>query len=222
MNNPAPPDAMLLLAPGCRYCPSVLRSLSELVKRGTLGRLEVVNMEVHPEVAKELGTRSVPWTRIGPFELDGQQTITELEEWIGHAAAGTGFRPYYSKLLQEQHLGKALQTIRQRPSTFTELVELIDDQDTPMTVRLGIGALFEELQGSPLLQPVLPALAALTSAESASTRADACHYLGLSENPDALPFIAPLLEDESTEVREIALESMALIRNHPMSREAES
>ncbi len=222
MSTPPAPDALLLIAPGCRYCPSVLRSLSELLKNGTLGRLEVVNVEVHPDVARTFGTRSVPWTRIGPFELEGQQSAAGLEQWIRHAAAGTGFRAYYSQLLQEQRLEKALKTIRERPSTLSDIVELVDDPDTPMTVRLGIGALFEELQGSPLLESILPALGALTGSENPSTRADACHYLGLSERPDALPFIDALLNDDNSEVREIALESKALIRENRESPEAET
>jgi HEAT repeat protein len=42
-------------------------------------------------------------------------------------------------------------------------------------------------------------------------RADAAHYLGLSGNGDAIPYLQPLLQDEAAEVREIAAESLALL-----------
>ncbi|MFZ0257771.1 MAG: HEAT repeat domain-containing protein, partial [Gammaproteobacteria bacterium] len=58
---PSRPDALLLIAPGCAHCPVVLQSLAEMLKAGSLGRLEVVNIVAHPEVAKAVGTRSVPW-----------------------------------------------------------------------------------------------------------------------------------------------------------------
>ena len=61
----------MLLGTHCPYCPTVLKELGELVKSGVIGKLVVVNIEQHPEVARELGVRSVPWVRIGPFELEG-------------------------------------------------------------------------------------------------------------------------------------------------------
>ena len=85
--SPAPPDALLLMAPGCAHCPVVLEGLGRLLKEGRLGRLEVVNVAVHPEAAVAAGTRSVPWTRIGPFELDGLYGPAELAEWAAYAAA---------------------------------------------------------------------------------------------------------------------------------------
>ena len=44
------PDALLLLSPGCAHCPSVLEGLSQLLKKGELGRLEVVNILAHPVI----------------------------------------------------------------------------------------------------------------------------------------------------------------------------
>ncbi len=45
----SPPDALLLIAPGCGHCPAVLEGLTLLLKSGKLGRLEVVNILAHPE-----------------------------------------------------------------------------------------------------------------------------------------------------------------------------
>jgi hypothetical protein len=52
-----PPDALLLMAPGCAHCPVVLESLGRLLKDGRLGRLEVINVAAHPEAAVAAGTR---------------------------------------------------------------------------------------------------------------------------------------------------------------------
>ena len=55
------PDALLLIASGCPHCPTVLTGLTELVKHGLIGRLEVVNVGIHPERASALKARTVPW-----------------------------------------------------------------------------------------------------------------------------------------------------------------
>ena len=52
-----PPDALLLIATGCPHCPTVLAGVGDLVKQGKIGRLEVVNIVTHPEVAQALGVR---------------------------------------------------------------------------------------------------------------------------------------------------------------------
>ena len=72
--NNTSPQALMLLGTHCPHCPSVLNSLSELVKQGVISRLEVVNLEQRPELGRELGVRSVPWVRIGQFELPGLHT----------------------------------------------------------------------------------------------------------------------------------------------------
>ena len=105
---PSAPDVLLLISPNCPHCQSVLHSLSELVKRAAIGRLEVVNISVHAETAAKLGARSVPWMKIGPFELIGNYTAAELKNWVSKSASDTGHADYLSELLSQQQLEKAL------------------------------------------------------------------------------------------------------------------
>ncbi|MES9869994.1 MAG: HEAT repeat domain-containing protein [Sedimenticola sp.] len=205
------PSALLLIAPACPHCPSVLESLGRLLKEGKLGRLEIVNLAEHPEVAEELGVRSVPWMRIGTFELSGNQSYGELRQWAEDARSGMGATAYYQHLLESQQLDDVIGQIRQKPDTLLDLVVLLASLETPMAVRIGIGAVMEEFAGSELLESVVPELIRLTRDAESQIRADACHYLSLSGTPEALEAIRPLLEDENAEVREIAMESIAIL-----------
>lgn len=211
MSN-SPPDALLLIAPGCAHCPSVLEGLTQLLKSGKLGRLEVVNILAHPEVSQQTGTRSVPWCRIGPFELDGAQTPAQLAEWTGHAAAGTGLADYYAHLLETQRPHKVAGAIARNPSSLSGLLSLLEDAQTPMTVRIGIGVVLEELHGDPILQHALPSLIRLAGSPAANVRADAAHYLGLTQAAEAVATLRRLLQDENSDVREIAAESIAQLK----------
>ncbi|MGB5200334.1 MAG: hypothetical protein WBR56_10600, partial [Sedimenticolaceae bacterium] len=53
--GPGAPDAELLIAPGCAHCAAVLAALTALVKRGDLGRLNVVQLGAHPEAVAAVG-----------------------------------------------------------------------------------------------------------------------------------------------------------------------
>ncbi|RMD68207.1 MAG: HEAT repeat domain-containing protein [Gammaproteobacteria bacterium] len=206
-------DATLLIAPGCPHCPQVLAALSELVKEGLIGRLEVINIAAHPEAARAAGTRSVPWMRIGPYELTGLHSPSELRRWAERARKGAGIGPWYREALEEGRLEEALSRIRRHPEELKALLEMLQGHP-PIAVRVGISALVEELAGTDALRALIPRLGELTRDPEPATRADAAHYLGLTGDPSAAPLLRALLKDEAEQVREIAREALEALE-HP-------
>ncbi len=203
-----PPDALLLLATGCAHCPGVLEGLSQLLKQGRIGRLEAINIVEHPEAAQAVGTRSVPWTRIGAFELEGALTPAELDRWVELAGSEAGYAAYYSHLLDTRRPHKVRQLIERHPESLSQLIALLTDDKTSMAARIGVGVVMEELEGDPLLAQGLENLIALAGSKQANVRADAAHFLGLTRHQDALAPLRKLLADAHPDVREIAEEAL--------------
>lgn len=211
MNEPAantPPDALFLLGTHCPHCPTVLQGLANLVKAGTLGSLKIVNIEQRGDIARELGVRTVPWVRIGAFELEGLRSEKELREWAVKATANTGMTDWLDELLSSGNIRKPLERIKSEPALMDALLELFTDPDTGLNIRIGISAIMEDLQGTETLSSIVNRLGELTRHEDARIRGDACHYLALSGDPAATAFIKPLLKDEDENVREVARESL--------------
>ena len=202
------PDALLLITPGCPHCPKVLEGLATLVKEGTVGRLEVVNVASHPETAAELGVRSAPWTRIGPFELAGAQTAEDLRYWAEQAGSEEGWTAYARELLGNGQLDKAERLAKEQPGFVPALLPLVEDTEAPMQVRVGVGAVLEGLAGSDTLRELRPRLEELADHADHRIRADACHLLGLTGDPAAAETLRARLEDDNAEVREIAGEAL--------------
>jgi thiol-disulfide isomerase/thioredoxin len=222
MNNtlddkPKIPDALFLLATGCAHCPAVLESLNQMVKQGRIGRLETVNIALHPEIAQAVGTRSVPWTRIGRFELEGSLTLGEVITWTEHATRQTGVGDYFSTCLESQKPDKVLAWLEDDPDQLKTLVDLMSSEDTPMAVRIGIGVVMEHLEGDARLHRLLPDLITLCAHPQANIRADAAHYLGLIHAREAKPCLTTLLQDDHPDVREIAAESLEQLTLTPTS-----
>ncbi|MEE8428648.1 MAG: HEAT repeat domain-containing protein [Gammaproteobacteria bacterium] len=205
------PDALMLLGTHCPHCPAVLQGLSELLKSGELGSLKVVNIEQRPEIAKELGVRSVPWVRIGLFELAGLHTRAEYRRWAQRVGTKAGLAAYLNELLAAGKIDPVVTLLAKDHSHFVALLVLLTDPDTKLNVRVGIGAVMEYLQAGELLQSMVMPLGELTRHTDARVRSDACHYLGLSGSQKALPFIRPLLDDPSDEVKEIAQDTLELL-----------
>ena len=211
MNTPAArtaPDALMLMGTQCPYCPGVLKALQAMLKSGAIGKLEYHNIEENPELARELGVRSVPWVRIGSFELEGLRSEKELREWAAKAGTDTGLTTWLEELLSSGNISKPLERVRSEPAMMDALLQLFADPDTELNIRIGISAIMEDLQGTDTLNAIIKPLGKLTQHDDARVRGDACHYLSLSGNPDAGTYIKPLLDDKDAGVREIARESL--------------
>jgi hypothetical protein len=210
-NRPAP-DALLLMGTHCPWCPGVLEALKKLLADGAIASLETVIIEEQPGLAAELGVRTVPWVRIGPFELEGLRSERELREWAEKAGSAKGLAAYLDELLSSGGIDKALGLVRRDPAGRDALLMLFADPETQLNTRIGISAIMEDLDGSELLQGLVEPLGELTRHAEARIRGDACHYLGLSGSSKAAIYIRPLLQDNDADVREVAAESLARLK----------
>jgi hypothetical protein len=186
----------------------VLQGLSELVKEGVIGRLEAVNIEARPEIAREHGVRSVPWLRIGEFELQGLYSVAELRQWATRAGSKAGMAEYYADLLKQGQLSSVISVVKKNPERISTLLLLAEDPDTELTIRIGVSAVIEELAGSEVLQAQLPALLELARDEDPRVRADACHFLALTHSAEALDPLQALTEDPERAVQDVAKDSL--------------
>jgi len=119
-----PPDALLLKSTHCPYCPTVLKALQVLEAEGTIAQLTVINIEDQPERANELGVRTVPWTRIGPFELDGLRSEQELRDWAEKAGTPAGLSAWMGELLTKGKIAIVNKLVISEPSGFDALLLL--------------------------------------------------------------------------------------------------
>ena len=201
-------DALLLITSSCPYCGTVLQGMSELVKSGHIARLEVINIELQPARAEALGVRTVPWVRIGPFELEGLRSPAELKRWAEHADSLDGMAQFLRELLKSGQLAKATTLIQEDPKRLAALVLLLADPGIELSVRIGLGAIFEEHEGQTLLQPSIQVLDSLATHGDAHIRADAAHLVSLTHSPQAVGILEHLRDDPDPVVREVVQEGL--------------
>lgn len=205
------PDALLLISTHCPHCPTVLATLAEMVKHGQIGKLEVVNLEAHPEIAQTYGVRSVPWLKMGLIELAGLRSPTELHDWAAKAPTEAGMADYFHQLLKEGQLARVLNLLHADPALLAAVLPIVGNVDASLNVRLGAGVLIEEFAHTTALHALVPRLGELSEHDDARVRADASHYLGLSGAASARGRLEARLHDVDPDVREIAAESLAVL-----------
>lgn len=204
----ARPSALLFTLPGCPHCPGVKRALEQLRAEGLIGELTVADAASDPRAA-QLKVRSVPWLAVGSFRFEGQMTPGELRRWAELAMRPEGLRTYFFEMLKTGRRDKVEEAIRENPGRAAVLAELILDPEASMAVRLGIGAVLEELQGTGLAHAMVAPLAAALPGANPRDRADMAHFLSLIGGEDARAVLAGLIDDPDPEVREIAREAVA-------------
>ncbi len=213
-SNTAPLEAELLIATGCAHCPVVLEGLTTLLKEGVIGSLRVTNIASQPERAQELRVRSVPWLQLGPFTLQGLHSPEELRDWAKRAGSIEGMSIYLHDQLKQGQLEAMEKLLASQPQWLPALLPLLEDEDTDMKVRIGVDAMLESLASNTDLSSLVEGLGRLSQHDRQALRSDATHYLALTGSPDAIPYLEARLQDKSAEVREIAEEGLAALKQH--------
>jgi thiol-disulfide isomerase/thioredoxin len=203
-----PPDALLFITPDCPHCPAVLQGLSELAKRGHIGKITVVDATEHPEQAAEYGVSSAPWLRLGTFTLIGKQSPADLRLWAEWANGEEGVAHYVEHLLRQGGYQHAAAFIAADTRRLKPLLSVIANPEANISVRLGVSGLLESYADSEDLRNLLPQLAELTRHADHRVRADACYLLGLTGSAAACVHVQVCLDDANEEVREIAAEAI--------------
>jgi len=199
---------LLLTAPACVHCAALKKILDKILAEGLIEQLDVVDVVSQPEIANQYNVKSVPWLKLGLFEFQGALHERELRHWITQLDADEGITNYLKHLFATGKLDQAINMVRDRPEFMENLLALVLDEDKDMKIQLGVSAVFEEFEGSPLLQDVVEQLGELSTHENLKIRADVAHYLSLCHSDTAIPFLQMLARDSDREVREIANDTL--------------
>ncbi len=211
------PHALMLLSSHCAFCPSVLDSLTKMIKAGDIGSLEIINLEQNPDSMQKYNVRSVPWVQIGKHELTGSQTIEALKQrakWaIKDQENETNQIADFDFLLSDGQVNKVIEAIQADDSGIQSIMHLLGDSGTVLSTRIGIGVVFEEFAGSTMIKKLIPKLGVFSQHEDSRIRADAFHYLGMTADKSAISLLeagkkkSNNINDE--EISEIIVDSLA-------------
>ncbi|HIO91814.1 MAG TPA: hypothetical protein EYG68_03090 [Leucothrix mucor] len=201
-------EALLIISSSCPHCPSVLNHMTSLIKSGDIAQLSIINIEQQPIAAQKYDVRSVPWIKIGNQKLQGLQTLETLKQKVIWAKQEQTLAADFDFLLSDGQVNKVTEQIQQNPKGISAILELLGDDGTVLSTRIGIGVVMEDLAASDLLKSIIPQLSTLTKHKNNLIRSDACHYLGLSNDPTIRPILETCLKDENADVREIAQDGL--------------
>lgn len=205
------PEVTLAISSNCPHCPTMLEVLGQLVKQGDMSALHVINIAQHTDFATAHQIRSVPWLKVGPFILQGLHTRQEIITWLERSQSEQGMLEYFTEMLSNGELETVTRAVTQSPQMIKLFVPLISSDETNINVRLGMGAILEDLAGQTLLENLQDEMIGLLKHADARVRGDAAHFLSFIPSPSTIAALQKCLNDADADVREIAEESLETI-----------
>lgn len=203
------PDSVLLFtASGCVHCAAMKMIFQKLFNNGLVKSFDAVDLAAQPELVSKYAVKSVPWFMLGNYSFQGVYSEKEICDWISQLNSQEGRLRYFQHALTGGRLQQVIAMAQDDHSILSDLLELITDPVTNIKVRLGVSAVFEEFEGSPVLKNILTELIQLARNPEARVRADAAHYLSLTHDDSALLVLQELANDKDHEVREIASDAI--------------
>lgn len=203
-----PPSALLFISSDCPHCPSVLQSLTELIKEARLSSIEIINISQAPQRAEALNIRSVPWLKIENFELIGLKSKTEILQWIDKAAHPQDMEQYFEELMTSNRMPEVVQLIEGKPEQIQSLLNIMANETSSLSARLGVAVIFEELAGKQILISNIDLMGQYIDHPSHRVRNDLAYYLGLTQHSDAIQYLSVLSQDTDKEVVDAAEEAL--------------
>ena len=210
-------SAELFIATGCVHCPVVLSELSEQLKKGHLSSLKITNIAVDNKRAEELNIRSVPWfslTGNNSFMIfSGKHSPEEIKKWITIAQAENGMQEYIEEYLGNGQLPTITQAIQLKPKIFSVIISMLEDEDTSMTIRIGLDALIENFTTTDILKKQSAALKNIACSDNIRLQIDALHYIALTGDAENKAFLKEKIKHRDPQVKDAAIEALETLND---------
>lgn len=206
------PYAELFVATGCSHCPVVLNELSEQLKKGQLSSLTATNISIDNERAAKLNIRSVPWFSLNNNNsfmiFSGKHTPKEIQQWIATSQTEHGMQDYIEEYLAAGKLMTIIQAIQLKPEIFTIIIEMIENEETSMHIRIGLDALIENFSTTEILQQSVADLKRIASSNNIRLQIDALHYIALTGDSENKAFLQEMTKHREQQIQDAANEAL--------------
>jgi hypothetical protein len=206
-----PVHVLVAIAPSCPYCPDVVRSAISLAVGRPLVTVSIVDALEFQELAEPHRVNATPTIVINDgLTLVGKVNAEELAGRlleVGRAESLTSLLDSMIKLGRVEDAAELLCRENQ-PGAVIPLY-----LSKELSTRMGALVVMEEaIARSPrVFDPILGQLTDLLFQDEVALRGDTAELLGKIGNPSAIPALRKAAADEDPEVREAALEALALL-----------
>jgi hypothetical protein len=207
----------LFVMQDCHVCPQMERIFHDLKLQGEITELKVFDVKEHPQLAQQYHIRSVPHYMINGIAFSGLKSQTEILKLL-HSGEEQNLQLWIAEQLAEGQLSEVETRVIQQPQARQALVQLLEDIDTPLMVRIGLTAVIESLAEHGVFTDFESRFIQLANHPQDRIAIDALYYLQLLSSPSSLEKLSEIAKNGRSELQqqaqELLLESSANAVTH--------
>jgi hypothetical protein len=210
-----PAGLALYVAPGCTYCPAMVRSLTPLAVGSDNVRLSIIDAALFQETAEAQNIRSVPTLILDEtFRFNGVVPVSEVMQMLVSRDPADLSPSVLLGLIEEGNAGHVAELILAHRIVFPALIDLLVDEKWPR--RLGAMVALESAaaENPALAAEAVPALLDRFPSLSGAVKGDVVYTLGEIGGAELAPMLEKLAgETASAELAETAQEALEKVRS---------
>jgi thioredoxin-like negative regulator of GroEL len=207
----------LFVMQGCHVCPEMERTFHDLKQKGEISELKVFDVSEHPHLAQQYNIRSVPYYLINGIAFTGLKSQSEILRLL-QSEGGRSIQLWITEQLADGQLAEVETGVVQQPEVREAVMQLLEDIDTPLMVRIGLSAVIESLAEHGVFADFEPRFIELANHPQEQIAIDAIYYLQLLSTPSTLSKLAEIAQSGRPELQqqaeELLLESSAKAVKH--------
>ncbi len=195
----------LFVMQGCHACPEMERTFHDLKHKGEISELKVFDVNEYPQLAQQYNIRSVPYYMINGVAFTGLKSQSEILKLL-QSGEIQNIRFWIAEKLAEGQLAEVETRVVQQPETREAVMQLLEDIDTPLMLRIGLSAVIESLAEHGVLSDFEARFVELANHPQDRIAIDAIYYLQLLSTPLTLTKLAEIVQSGRPELQQQAQE----------------
>lgn len=202
---------------GCHVCPEMERIFHQLKQQGEISELKVFDVKDHPQLAQQYHIRSVPHYLINGVAFTGLKSQGEILKLL-QSEENQRLQQWITDQLAEGQLDEVESRIDQQPPLREAAMQLLENIDTPLMVRIGLSAVIESLAEQGVFNSFAARFIMLADHPEDRIAIDAIYYLQLLSTPSTLNKLSEIAQHGRAELKmqaqELLLEISASAVKH--------
>ena len=203
----------LFVMPGCSICPKMEHLFNDMLQKEQISRLKIYDVTEHPDLARQYHIRSVPYYRINGVAFTGLKTHAEIRALLDQGSSANWI-DRISEELSQGNLDEIEQGVRDDSVSREAMLALLEDDQAPLVVRIGLTAIIESVAASGLLNGFESRFIQLAQRPDPRIATDGLYYLYLLSTPGSLAALEKIAdsghpEELRAEAAELLLENLS-------------
>lgn len=190
---------------GCEVCPQMERLFRQMHQNGAISSLHIYDLHEYPEFAQQFNIRSVPFYLINGVAFNGLKSRSEIDRLLKKIDSATWLE-LIKQALSSGQLDAVEENIRQQIDARDAMIDLLNDSETALVVRIGLTAIIESLADGDLLNAYENKFIDMVSHEDEQIAIDGMYYLSLLATTASLKMLTDISQNGPVMLRDQARE----------------